>query len=243
MAFWLPVQILAWMKTKGFCYFYSFAEIIFGDVPALTLLCLTIERCLLLRRPATSMKTGSCRLAILLIWILTLIGWLPYVIHIEYVTSWHYPLCLVRWSAYHWHVIPVIQRSFEVIVLLVVGILCCWIFFTLNCQEEGTEIPLQITRESKTGRKLTQLTYSVGPIFALGCVPIRILILLISTMQDISVIPNLQLVSHCLNTWDYASILVLPLLYLCKHPYSRESNRPVCADEEIEIEIPFRRSI
>ncbi|CAG7733254.1 unnamed protein product [Allacma fusca] len=234
MAFWFPVQIsaLTWMNNKGFCYVTEFADIIFGNVPALTLLCLTIERCLLLRRPATSMKTSSCRLAILLIWILTLIGGLPYVIHIEYITSWHYPLCFVNWPISHGHVIPVIQRSFQVIVLLVVGILCSWIFFTLNCQEEGTEIPLQITWEAKTDRKLTQLTYSVGPIFALGCVPIRIFILLISTMQDNSVIPNVQLVLHCLNTWDYASILVLPLLYLYKHPYSRES---VCTGELIEI--------
>ncbi|CAG7822441.1 unnamed protein product [Allacma fusca] len=131
------------------------------------------------------MKTSTSCWVILIIWISTSIICLPEFILARYADYGYEndqnKVCGTDWS--NWEFLQVIRESFQIVVLLVVGILCCWIFFTMNCQEEGPEISLQSTWEAKA--------------------------------------------DNFTSTWDYCSVLVLPLLYLCKHPYQRELNRPV----------------
>ncbi|CAG7717712.1 unnamed protein product [Allacma fusca] len=157
-----------WIKNKEFCYIGIYAGSIFWEVQAWTLLFLTIERCLSLRRPATSMKTCTSCLVILLIWILASIICLPELILTVYYEDEKF--CFTVWT--HFKFLVTIRGSFQLVKLLVVGMLCGWIFFTRNCQEEGPEMSLQSTWEAKTGRKLTELTYCIGPIFA-GTLPLQ----------------------------------------------------------------------
>ncbi|CAG7822440.1 unnamed protein product [Allacma fusca] len=125
------------------------------------------------------MKTSTSCWVILIIWISTSIICLPEFILARYADYGYEndqnKVCGTDWS--NWEFLQVIRESFQIVVLLVVGILCCWIFFTMNCQEEGPEISLQSTWEAKAGRKLTELTYCIGPMFALCCVPFRILLI------------------------------------------------------------------